>query len=184
MSEKMLPASDDELATLVAETEEYPLCVAKPHDNWDSRTEYRNLAETIKTVIRRGTNEHVRATIRRIGRSVADYAYEYHGRDESASDREALGTACCEVVPRFGRGAVTELHAEKMLPGEPIPGAGDENAGEDIVMESAHGVATFQVKATKYAPSESAKKDADHLIWIPTNDGEYDLENAEIDPWE
>ncbi len=184
MARSELPTSDDSLAALVAGRESYPLCVAKPHDNWDSRTEYDNLAQTLKTAYRYGGIDGLTASIRRIGRSVADYAYEYHDRDQTATDREALGTACREVVPRFGRGAVTELLAERLLPGRVIPGAGEEGAGEDVVMESEHGVATFQVKATKYAPSESDKKEADHLLWIPTPDGDYKLDKAEIDPWE
>lgn len=178
-----LPESDDELAALVAGRDNYPLCVAKPHDNWDSRAEYADMAAHLKSAFRDGGLDALTAEIERVGRSVADYAYEYHGRDDPATDREALGTACREVVPRFGRGAVTELHAETLLPGRVIPGAGDEDAGEDVVMETEQGVATFQVKATKYAPSESDKKDADHLLWIPTNSGDYDLENAELDPW-
>lgn len=189
-----LPNSDDELAARVAGRDDYPLCVTKPHDNWDSLTRYEDLTSRFKQAYDSGGMEALAAEIKEVGRSVAEYAYDYHDRDATPTDREATGTACREVVPRFGRGAVTELQTEHDLPGVPLrededraplppEGRDDwEDAGWDVVMydPDSEKILPVQVKARKYEPDEDAAKDAAAVYWIPTENGEYDFENARL----
>ena len=193
MNRSNLPTSDDELAALVAGRNDYPLCVTKPHDNWDSKKKYADLTARFKQAYDDGGLDALASEIERVGESVAQYAYDYNERDAEPKERESLGTACNEVVPRFGRGAVTELIAERDLPGTPLreddpdaplPPEGREDwedAGWDVVMYDADSgkILPVQVKATKYEPDEDAAKDAAAVYWIPVDGGEYDTEKAD-----
>lgn len=201
----MTAAGDKDLRVWLCDDPFPPLAsVSDSRPNWETLGAFSDMTAAIKTVARRGTDSHLRATIMRFAETLVIDAYTYNYDDlETVSDViravgedrihfETLGTASGTIVPRFLRAAVSEIHAGNDVGGEvmrednadaPTPDSGKswEKAGWDVVVRTdKNEYTTYQVKATANKPSGSKAKEADKIYWLPCEQGEFKFDKAKV----